>query len=203
MEELFKVKNEKLLKQIEFIIEIDKLKQIFRQNAVIGTTRNENDAEHSWHMAVMAIILSEYTSDKEIDILRVVKMVLIHDLVEIDAGDTFCYDEKGYEDKGDREQKAAERLFSVLPEDQAQEIMELWKEFEELNTPEAKFAGCMDRLQPLLLNYNTNGHTWKKPGVTSKKVLKRNELLKENAPELWELAKEIIEKSIEKGYLQP
>jgi putative hydrolase of HD superfamily len=140
--------------------------------------------------------------NKNINILKVIKMVLIHDLVEIDAGDTFCYDEKGYEDKDEREQKAAKRLFDILPSDQAQEIMSLWKEFERLNTPESRFAACLDRLQPLILNYNTNGHTWKKPGVTSDKVLKRNSLLSENAPELWEYAKEVIEDSVKKGYLQ-
>lgn len=194
--------NERLLKQIEFIVEIDKLKQIFRQNVVTGTSRNENDAEHSWHLAVMAILLSEYAAEKQIDVLRVVKMVLIHDLVEIDAGDTFCYDEKGYEDKEEREQKAAKRLFNILPSDQAHEIWKLWREFEELKTPEARYAACLDRVQPLILNYYTNGHTWKKPGVTSEKVLKRNALLEENAPELWKYAKEIINDSIMKGYLQ-
>jgi len=196
------MKNERLMKQIQFIVEIDKMKQIFRQNVVIGTTRNENDAEHSWHLAIMAILLSEYAQEKNIDILRVVKMALVHDLVEIDAGDTFCYDEKGYEDKEEREQKAAKRLFNVLPSDQANEIWDLWREFETLSTPEARFAACLDRLQPLILNYNTKGHTWKKPGVTSEKVLKRNSLLEENAPDLWEYAKEVIKDSIEKGYLQ-
>jgi putative hydrolase of HD superfamily len=191
----------RLLKQIDFIVEIDKLKHIFRQNVLIGTSRNENDAEHSWHLAVMAILLSEYAAAK-LDVLRVVKMVLIHDLVEIDAGDTFCYDEKANEDKAEREQKAAERLFNILPEDQAKEIWELWREFEELKTPEARFAACLDRLEPLLLNYHTNGHTWKKPGVTSEKVLQRAEVLKENAPLLWEYAEEVIEDSIQKGYLQ-
>lgn len=196
------MQNDRLLNQIQFIEEIDKLKLIFRQNVVIDTERNENDAEHSWHLAIMAILLSEYSTDRDINVLKVVKMVLIHDLVEIDAGDTFCYDEKGYEDKEEREQKAAKRLFNILPSDQAKEILNLWQEFEDLNTSEARFAACLDRLQPLILNYNTNGHTWKKPGVTSEKVLKRNSLLEENAPELWEYAKEIIEDSIRKGYLQ-
>ncbi|MHB8061711.1 MAG: HD domain-containing protein [Ruminiclostridium sp.] len=197
------MKNERLMKQIEFIIEIDKMKQIFRQNVVIGTSRNENDAEHSWHLAIMAILLSEYSVEKNIDILKVVKISIVHDLVEVYAGDTFCYDDKGYEDKAEREQKAAERLFNILPVDQADEIWNLWREFEEQITPEARFAACLDRLQPLILNYNTNGHTWKNPGVTSEKVLKRNSLLEENAPELWEYAKEIIETSIREGYLQP
>ena len=195
--------SERLLKQIEFITEIDKLKQIFRQNVVIGTKRNENDAEHSWHLAIMAVLLAEYSTDKNIDILKVIKLVLIHDLVEIDAGDTFCYDEKGYLDKDEREQKAADRLFNILPQDQAQEIFELWREFEEVNTPEARFAACLDRFQPLILNYNTNGHTWQKPGVTSEKVFKRNSLLEENAPELWMYFNEVVEDSIKKRYLKP
>lgn len=195
--------NERLLKQIQFITEIDKTKQIFRQNVVIGTTRNENDAEHSWHLAVMAMLLSEYSAVKELDILKVMKMALVHDLVEIYAGDTFCYDEKANEDKADREQMSAERLFALLPEDQSEEFMALWREFEEKQTPEAAFAACMDRLQPLILNYNTNGHTWQKPGVTSEKVLKRNEPLKESTPILWEYVNEVINDSIEKGILKP
>lgn len=194
--------NERLIKQIEFIIEIDKLKQIYRQNIVIGTTRNENDAEHSWHLAMMAILLSEYAEDKNIDVFRVIKMVLIHDLIEIYAGDTFCYDEKANEDKLDREKCGADKLFNMLPEDQADEFQSLWLEFDEVKTPDACFAACLDRFQPLLLNYNTNGHTWKKPGVNSEKVFKRNELLEKNAPELWEYAKNVIEVSIEKGYLK-
>ncbi len=195
--------NERLKKQIKFIIEIDKLKKILRQNVVIGTTRNENDAEHSWHMAAMAILLSEYSIEINLDVLKVLKLILVHDLVEIDAGDTFCYDEKGYEDKAERENKAARRLFSLLPSDQADEVYQLWREFEELATPEAKFAACLDRLQPLLLNYNTDGHTWQKPGVTSEKVIRRNRMLEENAPELWKLAKDIIDDSIERGILKP
>jgi len=193
--------NERLLKQIKFIVEIDKMKQIFRQNVVIGTSRNENDAEHSWHLAVMAMLLSEYAVEKDIDIFKVVKIVLIHDLVEIYAGDTFCYDEKGNEDKLDREKCAAERLFNILPEDQGNEIKNLWVEYEDVKTPESCFAACLDRIQPLILNYNTCGHTWKKPGVTSEKVLKRNAILEENAPELWQYVKETIEDSVKKGYL--
>lgn len=193
--------NERLSKQIQFIVEIDKLKHIFRQNIVTGTTRNENDAEHSWHLAIMAMMLYEY-SKVPVDVLQVIKMVVIHDLVEIYAGDTYCYDKRGYEDKAEREERAAEKLFVMLPEDQSEEIWNLWREFEELKTSEAKFAACLDRVQPLILNYNTNGHTWRRPGVTSEMVLKRNELLKENAPEIWEYAKEIIEDSIKKGYLK-
>lgn len=194
--------NERLLKQIQFIVEIDKAKQIFRQNVVIGTTRRENDAEHSWHLAVMAILLSEHSIAEEIDVFKVIKMVLIHDLVEIYAGDTFCYDEKANEGKAQREKLAAERLFNILPLDQAKEIWDLWREFEDKKTSEACFAACLDRLQPLILNYNTDGYTWKRPEVNSTKVLKRNEPLKENTPLLWEYINEVIEDSIRKGYLR-
>ncbi len=194
---------ERLMKQIRFIEEIDKMKQIFRKNIVIGTERNENDAEHSWHLAMMAILLAEYSADQDVDLLKVVKMVLIHDIVEIDAGDTFCYDQEGYKDKEEREKNAAKRIFNILPSDQAQEIWDLWQEFEGLNTSEARFAACLDRFQPLILNYNTNGHTWQIPGVTKDNVLQRNSLLKENAPELWEFAKELIEDSVRKGLLKP
>jgi len=194
---------ERLNQQMEFIVQIDGLKQILRQNIVIGSMRRENDAEHSWHLAVMAIMLSEYVEAKEMDVLKVIKMVLIHDLVEIDAGDTFCYDEQANLDKEKRENKAADKLFSILPSDQAEDIWKLWREFEELSSPEACFAACLDRLQPLLLNYHTKGHTWKKPGVTSEKVLKRNAILEKNVPVLWEYAKSLIEDSVKKRLLQP
>lgn len=194
--------SERLIRQIEFIVEIDKLKRVFRQNVVIGTKQNENDAEHSWHLAVMAIILSEYSSTKELNISRVLKMLLIHDLVEIHAGDTFCYDVQGNADKLDREIKAANKLFSILPSDQSQEIMDLWQEFETMETPEARFAASLDRLQPLLLNYHTNGHTWKKPGITSERVLQRNKVLENNTPQLWDYVQELIQDCIHKGYLK-
>ncbi|QNU65414.1 HD domain-containing protein [Ruminiclostridium herbifermentans] len=196
------MKNERLMKQMQFIIEVDKLKKVFRQNIVIGTIRNENDAEHSWHLAIMAMLLSEYSSEKNLDVLKVIKLVIVHDLVEIDAGDTFCYDEKAQEDKAEREQKAADRIFNILPDDQAEEIFTLWREFEERKTPEAKFASCLDRLQPLLLNYHTEGYTWQNTDVTSEKVLNRNRFLEENTPELWEYAKEIIEDSVKRGFLR-
>jgi len=197
------MKLERLHKQIAFIVQIDRLKQIFRQNIITGSCRNENDAEHSWHLAVMAVMLLEYVEEPEIDVLKVIKMVLIHDLVEIEAGDTFCYDEEANRDKDMREKRAAEKLFGLLPADQACEIWQLWREFEEMASPEACFAACLDRLQPLLLNINTDGHTWKKPGVTSEKVLNRNKILEKHAPMLWEYAKKVIAESIEKGLLQP
>lgn len=193
---------ERLKKQIDFIVEIDKLKYIFRRSALIGDRRNENSAEHSWHLGVMAMLLKEYVECSNLDLLRVMKMLLIHDVVEIDAGDTFAYDEHGYEDKEEREIKAAQRIFNILPPDQAQEIWDLWREFEDRQTPEARYAASLDRLQPLLLNYYTEGHTWKLPGVNSQKVYKRMEPIKESTPKLWKFVVEIIEDSIEKGYLK-
>lgn len=192
---------ERLHKQIEFIVEIDKLKHVFRQTILMDKSRRENDAEHSWHLAVMAILLKEYAA-VDVDLEKVLKMVLIHDMVEIDAGDTFCYDEKANKDKLDRELVAAERLFCILPEDQAKEIRELWDEFETCETPNAKFAAALDRLQPLLHNYNTDGHTWKNGNVTSDKVLARIAKVGDGAPELWEYAKGLIEECIEKGILK-
>lgn len=191
----------RLQKQIEFITEIDKLKHILRQSVLIDDRRRENDAEHSWHLAVMTMLLSEYVKE-EIDLLRVMKMVLIHDIVEIDAGDTFAYDEAGYEDKNEREKQAAERIFNILPADQAEKINDLWLEFEAKETPEARYAASLDRLQPLLLNYNSEGHTWKMPGVNSEKVYKRMAVIKESTPEIWDYVVEIIEDSINKGYLK-
>jgi putative hydrolase of HD superfamily len=193
---------DRLLKQIEFIKEIDKVKSIFRQTVLMDASRNENDAEHSWHLAVMAVLLSEYSAKKDIDLTKVIKMVLVHDLVEIDAGDTYCYDEKANLDKCEREQKAADRIFGILPGGQGEEIRGLWEEFEERKSPEAKFAAALDRFQPLLHNYNTKGFAWKKHGVKSGQVIERNRHIEEGSPVLWEYVKVIIEDSIKKGYLE-
>ncbi|MEG6570172.1 HD domain-containing protein [Thermoanaerobacterium thermosaccharolyticum] len=193
--------NERIKKQIEFLKEIDKIKQVFRQTLLIDGTRHENDAEHSWHLAMMAMILSEY-ADEKIDVGHVIKMVLVHDIVEIDAGDTFVYDEKGYEDKPEREKKAAERIFNILPKDQADEIRALWDEFEERKTPDAKFASALDRIQPIIHNYYTNGHSWRKHGVKSHQVLERNKIVSKIAPELWKFINDILEDSINKGYIE-
>ena len=151
--------DERLKKQLEFSLEIDKEKNIFRQTHLSGHGRNENDAEHAWHMAIMTLLLSEY-SNEEIDVLRTVSMLLIHDLVEIDAGDTYAYDEEAKKTQTDREQKAADRIFNLLPEDQAEKMYSLWREFEEWETPEAKFAHTMDNFQPLMLNAATEGKSW-------------------------------------------
>lgn len=193
---------ERLKKQMEFIKEIDKAKQIYRQTLLMDGSRNENDAEHSWHLAIMAILLAEYSAIPNIDLTRVIKMLLIHDLVEIDAGDTFCYDEKGNEDKACREQKAADRLFNILPSDQAAEFRALWEEFEEKTTPEARFATALDRIQPLLHNYYTNGHTWVKYGITSDRVIERNKPVEKGAPFLWEYIQGLVEDAIEQGILK-
>lgn len=193
--------KERLKSQIDFIIEADKLKQIYRQNILLDKSRHETDAEHSWHMALMVILLSEHISHKKIDMLRVIKMVIIHDIVEIDAGDTYCFDEKACVDQNNREQRAAERLFGMLPPDQADEFKSLWKEFEEKATPEACFAGAIDRLQPLLLHCNTEGESWKSHGITSAKVIERNKRTKEISESLGILVDELIDDAIQKGYL--
>ncbi len=189
--------------QVEFIVEIDKLKQVFRRTLLMDKSRRENDAEHSWHLAMLAIVFAEYAAEKTIGLARVIKMVLIHDLVEIDAGDTYLYDEEAGRDKAEREQKAAERIFALLPDDQKQEFHALWEEFEVRHTPEAKFAAALDRFQPLLHNYYTQGESWKQHGVSQKQVLPRVQHMQEGAPDFWEYAQQLIQDSVEKGYLVP
>jgi len=193
--------DEKLKKQLEFILEVDKLKQIFRQTFISDSSRKENDSEHSWHLALMAVLLKEY-SNEPVDILKVIKMVLIHDIVEIDAGDTYCYDDKGAMDKIEREQKAADRIFGMLPEEQCNEFKALWKEFDEMSTPEAKFAAALDRLQPLLLNYKTKGISWREHDITSERVFGRNRHIENGSKKLWDWTVEILNDCIDKGYLK-
>ncbi|MDF2571271.1 MAG: phosphohydrolase [Sporomusa sp.] len=193
---------ERLKQQIAFITEVDKIKQIYRKNYVIGGERHETDAEHSWHLAIMAILLAEHVTGYPFDVLKVIKMVLIHDIVEIDAGDTYCFDQTGGLDKAEREQAAADRLFGLLPKDQAQELRSLWDEFEQRVSLEAKFADALDRLQPLLLHYNTEGKSWKLNGITSNQVIERNRQTQELSTELGQLVKDIINDSISKGYLK-
>ena len=191
----------RLAKQVSFIVEIDKLKGVLRQTLVTGdVARRENDAEHSWHLALMAVLLAEYASD-EIDLLRVVKMALIHDLVEIDAGDTFAYDVKGHEDKYERERDAADRIFGMLPDDVGRELHGLWKEFEARETAEARFAAALDRFQPILLNYHTQGAAWKKHGIRVDQVIERNAHIEAGAPAIWHYVKGLIDDAVAKGYL--
>lgn len=193
--------SKRLMKDIEFIVELDKMKSILRQTSLINEDRREDDAQHSWHISIMAMVLGEY-SDEKIDICKVIKMLLTHDLVEIYAGDTFCYDKKGNEDKKEREIKAAEKIFGILEEDKGKEFRELWDEFEEGETAEAIFAASMDRLQPMLNNYNNNGGTWKKFNVSKEDIYKRIEPVKKSSEQLWEFVESMIEDGARKGLIQ-
>ena len=192
--------DEKLKKQIEFMIELDKMKNLYRQTYVLHENRKENDAEHSWHIALMAFLLAEYAKP-ETDILRVMKMLIIHDVVEIDAGDTYCYDYDGYKTKADREEKASQRIFGILPDEQKNEFYRLWHEFEDGITNEAKFAGLLDRLQPIILNYSKNGISWQEHAVKAEQVKERTRNFSEVSGELSELINAIINDAKEKGYL--
>lgn len=193
--------NCRLSQQIQFIIEIDKLKGILRQTRLIDDSRPENSAEHSWHLALMAIILAEY-APSQVDLGRAIIMVLLHDLVEIDAGDTFCYDVQGNQDKAIREEKAATRIFGMLPEDQEQSLWEIWAEFEAAATPTARFAVALDRLQPLLQNQQNQGGTWQLYGITQDQVMERMAPVQDGTPQLWALVEQIVADCIKAGYLQ-
>lgn len=193
--------NERLEKQIEFIKETDRLKSIKRQTLLINEDRQENDAEHSWHLALLAFLLSEYANEK-IDVLKTMKMVLIHDIVEIDAGDTYCYDEEGYKTKAEREKKAADRIFGILPDDQCEELKSLWEEFEDMNTAEAKFACVLDRFQPIVLNYSKGGISWKNHKVKRSQVENRNSCTRYGSEKLYDYIMNIISDAAEKGMLK-
>lgn len=188
----------RLEQQMNFIREADKEKEIFRQTYLADSSRKENDAEHAWHMALMTILLSEYANEK-IDVLKTISMILIHDIVEIDAGDTYAYDEVNKKTQAEREKKAADRLFNMLPEDQAKKMYELWLEFEARETPEAKFARTMDNLQPMMLNDASNGKSWRERGIKLSQILERNEKSKLGSETLWEYAKGMLKKNIEDG----
>lgn len=192
---------DKLLKQINFIKEIDKLKYIQRKTKLFNSDRHENDAEHSWHLAMMAIVLAEH-SDKPIDILKVVKMVLIHDIVEIDAGDTFIYDSTKNHLNTEEELLAAKRIFGLLPAEQAEEFIAIWEEFEEGSTDEAKFAKSMDRLEPLLQNTSNNGGTWAEFNVSYEKVYEKKKAIKNGSMAIWNFAENLLNESVEQGILK-
>lgn len=192
--------DNRLYQQIQFIIEIDKLKGILRQTRLTDNSRQENSAEHSWHLAIMAIILAEY-APPNVDVLRAIKMLLIHDLVEIDAGDTFCYDAQGNLNKAVKEEKAAARLFGLLPPEQGKELQDIWQEFETIETATARFAVALDRLQPLLQNQQNQGGTWRIHGITKNQVMQRMAPVKEVSSTLWLLVEQIIEECIAAGYL--
>lgn len=193
--------QDELLKQIDFIKEIDKVKYIQRKTKLINSERNENDAEHCWHLALMAIVLADH-SNAPIDVLKVLKMVLIHDIVEIDAGDTFIYDTQKNHSNTDEERLAAKRIFGILPENQANELISLWEEFEAGITNEAKFAKSMDRLEPLLQNTSNDGGTWKEYDVDYNKVLQKKKVIKEGSETIWNYAEELIDDSVKKGILR-
>ena len=194
---------ERLERQMRFIIEADKLKEVFRQTLISQSRRAENSAEHSWHFALMIIVLAEHSNHQPLDVLRILKMVLIHDLVEIDAGDTFAYDVKNMADQHEREAKAATRIFGLLPADQTAEFRALWDEFEEKKTPEAKFAAACDRFHPMLLNCLTDGHAWQKHGVTQDRVLARNAHVADGSKTIWQYAVNMIDDAVAKGHLAP
>lgn len=194
-------KNKRLDSQLAFILEADKIKNIMRQTYLADGARKENDAEHSWHLALMCMLLSEY-SNEPIDVLHTMKMVLIHDMIEIDAGDTYAYDTAGNATKRERELKAAERIFHLLPDDQADGLRSLWDEFEEGITPEARFANTLDKVQPLLLNDASGGKSWAEHEVEAEKVYARNAHTADGSNVLWEKAKSVIEENIRKGRLR-
>lgn len=215
------MENERLKKQLEFLLTLDKLKNVYRQTYILcddlpqgskefddnfkekkPLPRRENDAEHSFSLAIAAAVLAEY-SNESVDITKVMKMVLVHDAVEIYAGDTYCYDDEGAKTKEAREKAAAEKIFGTLPEEQAAEYRALWDEFERNDTPEARFSNAMDRIQPLLLNYSREGYSWKEHGVNSSQVRKRFDIVKDGSAELGKMVDDLLDKAIENGFLIP
>lgn len=215
------MENERLKKQLEFLLTLDKLKNVYRQTYILcddlpqgskefddnfkekkPLPRRENDAEHSFSLAIAAAVLAEY-SNEPVDVAKVMKMVLVHDAVEIYAGDTYCYDDEGAKTKEAREKAAAEKIFGTLPKEQAAEYRALWDEFERNDTPEARFSNAMDRIQPLLLNYSREGYSWKEHGVNSSQVRKRFDKVKDGSAELGRMVDDLLDKAIENGFLMP
>lgn len=184
--------TDRLARQMRFALEVDKLKNIFRRTYVTGSHRAENSAEHTWHIVLMTVTLAEHSAFPNLDVLRVIKMLLIHDVVEIDAGDTFGYDTAGHADKREREVKAAERIFNLLPPDQATEFRALWEEFEATETPEARFALAMDRVQAVMLNLAADGGAWKEHGITLDRILERNAVIGDGVPAVWASIKQQV-----------
>ena len=193
--------DERLKKQLEFSLEIDQEKNVLRQTHLSNRGRRENDAEHAWHMAIMAYVLREYSNEK-IDIAKVMLMCLIHDIVEIDAGDTYAYDEKNLKTQKERENRAKERIFSILPDDQKAELVSLFDEFEQYETAESKFAHSLDNLQPLILNNSNGGADWKEHGVSASQVYSRQNKTRLGSEKLFEVVDEIIKKNIEKNSIK-
>ncbi|WP_434113354.1 HD domain-containing protein [Methylocaldum sp. GT1TLB] len=195
---------DRLKRQIGFIVELDKLKTIVRQSWLADGSRRENSAEHSWHVALMALVLAEHANaDMDLDLARVVKLLLLHDVVEIDAGDVLIYDVAGNVSKPERERQAAERIYGMLPDDQAAELRALWEEFEMGETTEARFAASLDRLMPLLHNFLTEGRAWRHHGVTADQVLAANARIAAGSAALWDYARGLIDEAVERDYLLP
>ncbi|MBN2765829.1 MAG: HD domain-containing protein [Paludibacteraceae bacterium] len=192
---------DQLLQQINFIIEIDKIKYIQRKTKLFNSDRPENDAEHSWHLAMMTIVLAEH-SDVSVDVLKVLKMVLIHDIVEIDAGDIFIYDTQQNHSNTENELIAAKRIFGLLPDKQAEELIAIWQEFEAGETPEARFAKAMDRIEPLLQNNSNNGGTWREFDVDYSKVYQKKKVIAQGSATLWKFAENLLNESVQKGILK-
>ncbi len=192
----------RLEQQLNFISEIDKLKSVLRQTTLLDGSRRENSAEHSWHVALMAFVLAEHADVEGLDISRIVRMLIIHDIVEVDAGDTFCYDTEGMAEKERKERQAAERIFGLLPADLADQLRGLWQEFEARETPEAKFANALDRLQPVMHNLQTEGNAWQRHGITREQVLERNAVIGEASCTLWAYVKPLIDEAAERGWLK-
>ena len=193
--------DERIKQQIQFLVELDKEKSIVRQTYLANGARKENDAEHAWHAAVMTFLLSEYTNEK-IDVMHTVAMLLFHDVVEIDAGDTYAYDADAKKTQRQREEKAADRIYGMLPDDQKQKLRDLWEEFEEGKTPEAKFAHVMDNLQPMMLNVASGGKSWEEHGVHLSQILERNKKTAEGSEALWEYAlQEWLKQYTQKGII--
>jgi putative hydrolase of HD superfamily len=193
--------TERFKRQVEFLLEIDRLKHIFRRTILLDRSRHENSAEHSWHIAMSVMIFAEYADTATADMGRVIRMLLLHDLVEIDAGDTYCYDEQAGVDQHERERRAADRIFGLLPPDQARDFRRLWDEFENAATPESRYAHAMDRFQAFLHNYFTQGQTWREHGIRRSQVIRRMQPLARGAPQLWDYVRTLIEDAVLKGYL--
>jgi putative hydrolase of HD superfamily len=191
----------RLEQQMAFVVEADKLKSVRRQTLLMDRSRHENPAEHSWHLALMAFLLAEHANAPGLDLLKVVRMVILHDLVEIDAGDTFCYDAEGVQDQHLRERRAADRIFGLLPEDQAASFRSAWEEFEAGETPEAQFAAAIDRIQPMLNNLHTGGASWQRHGVRKAQVQERNAGGRAGSTALWAYAERLIEEAVRRGIL--
>lgn len=192
--------GERVTRQLRFVLEVDRLKRVLRKTLLTDASRHENSAEHSWHLAVMAAVLAEHAPEG-VDVPRVIRMVLVHDVVEIDAGDAFCYDADAMAGKEEREARAAERLFGLLPAEQAEDLRLLWEEFEAMESPDARYANALDRLQPLLHNFETEGGSWREHGVSHAQVVERMRPVERGAPALWPVVVEVLEEARRAGWV--